>query len=362
MDQKPEAASLLKPADVDVEELLSGILEWVRIESPSGRTDQIARLLDSVESETADSPIERRRIPGRDGRGDHLILSYNPAGSSAAPALVMDHVDTVWPVGTLDRRPIRVEGDKVYGPGIYDMTAGSYLGYHAIRRMARAGTVPARPVVVLLNSDEEIGSPTSRGLIEELASNAAFVLVPEPAVGPDTAAVTARKGWGHFVLRAHGRPAHAGGNLAEGRSAIREVARHVLELEAMTNFETGTTINVGVIRGGTLLNVVPAEATIEIDLRVMDEAASRQMTEAILSRQPFDPDIRVEIEGGSTGRPSCAAPPSNGFTVRPQSSPRISASSCPRPCEAAFPTAISPQPWAGRRSTGSAAGAMAPMR
>jgi glutamate carboxypeptidase len=153
-------------------------------------------------------------------------------------------------------------------------------------------------VVVLLNSDEEIGSPTSRSLIEELAATAAFVLVPEPAVGPDTAAVTSRKGWGRFTMTAHGRPAHAGGNLAEGRSAIREIARHILDLEALTDLETGTTVNVGVVSGGTLLNMVPARAHIEIDLRVADEEAGRRLTDAILSRRPFDSDVRLEIEGG----------------------------------------------------------------
>lgn len=298
MNQAAESPALLKPVDIDVDEVLEGLLEWVAIETPSSRPEQINKLLDVAERDIAGSPIERRRVPGRDGRGDHLVLTYNPAGSNAAPALVMGHVDTVWPIGTLERRPIRTDGDRLYGPGIYDMKAGSYLAYHAIRLLARCGAVPPRPVVVLLNSDEEIGSPTSRSLIEELAATAAFVLVPEPAVGPDTAAVTSRKGWGRFTMTAHGRPAHAGGNLAEGRSAIREIARHILDLEALTDLETGTTVNVGVVSGGTLLNMVPARAHIEIDLRVADEEAGQRLTDAILSRRPFDPDVRLEIEGG----------------------------------------------------------------
>ena len=300
--------ALLKPTDVDVEAVLTGLLEWVGIETPSDRPEQINRLLDLAESEIAELPIGRRRVPGRDGRGDHLVLTYDPVGSSAAPVLVIGHVDTVWPIGTLAIRPVRREGDRVYGPGIYDMKAGSYLAWHALRRMAQRGAVPPRPVVVLLSSDEEVGSPTSRALIEELAGSAAFVLVPEPAVGPQAAAVTARKGWGRFAITVHGRPAHAGGNLAEGRSAIREIARHILELEALTDFETGTTVNVGVVSGGTLLNMVPARARIEIDLRVADEEAGRRLTDAILARRPFDPDVRLEIEGGINRPPFLRTP------------------------------------------------------
>lgn len=298
MSDNAASPGLLKPADVDVDEVLKGLLEWVGIETPSSRPDQINTLLDVAERDLADLPIERRRVPGRDGRGDHLVLTYDPARSNEAPVLTMGHVDTVWPISTLERRPIRTEGDRIYGPGIYDMKAGSYLAYHAIRRMALTGAVPPRPVIVLLNSDEEVGSPTSRALIEELAAGAAFVLVPEPAVGPDAAAVTARKGWGRFTMTAHGRPAHAGGNLSEGRSAIREIARHILELEALTDFGAGTTVNVGVVNGGTLLNVVPAKARIEIDLRVPDEETGRRIVDTIMTRQSFDPDVRLEIEGG----------------------------------------------------------------
>lgn len=308
MNDDSASPTLLKPADVDVAEILKGLLEWVGIETPSSRPDRINKLLDVAERDVADLPIDRRRISGRDGRGDHLVLTYNPAGSNEAPALAMGHVDTVWPIGTLDRRPIRTEGDRIHGPGIYDMKAGSYLAYHAIRRMALTVAVPPRPVIVLLTSDEEVGSPTSRALIEELAAGAAFVLVPEPAVGPDTAAVTSRKGWGRFTMTAQGRPAHAGGNLAEGRSAIREIARHILDLEALTDHDTGTSVNVGVVSGGTLLNMVPARAHIEIDLRVADEETGRHLTDAILSRRPFDPDVRLEIEGGINRPPFRRAP------------------------------------------------------
>lgn len=226
--------ALIMPVGVDVSAVLASIRNWVEIETPSDHPEGIGRLLDAVEKELAGLPVEIERIAGRDGYGDHMVLRYGPGEHGSEAALIMGHVDTVWPLGTLDRRPVRIGGDKVHGPGIYDMKAGAYLGVHAIRRMAEAGLRPPRPVTMLLNSDEEVGSPTSRPLIESLAGDAAFVLVPEPAVGPDIAAVTARKGWARFRLTARGRSAHTGSNHREGRSAIKEIARHILTLEEMT--------------------------------------------------------------------------------------------------------------------------------
>lgn len=295
--------ALVEPDELDPDALLAGIRRWVEIETPSDRPETIARLLEAAEEELADLPVERRRIAGRDGRGDHLVLSYNPEGSTDRHVLVLGHVDTVWPSGTLAERPFRIEGDKVFGPGIYDMKAGTYLGFSAIRDMARKGIVPPRPVAMLLNSDEEVGSPTSRALIEELAGEAAFVLVPEPAVGPRSAVVTARKGWARFEISARGRPAHAGGNHAEGRSAIREIARHILDLEAMTDYERGTTFNVGVVSGGTLLNVVPAEARMEVDMRVTSSREAEPMTSAILAYRAYDEDVALSVRGGMNRPP-----------------------------------------------------------
>jgi len=291
-------APIIRCEDVDVDEVLSGILAWVSIETPSRRPDQIAKLLDHAETDLADLPISRRRIPGRDGLGGHLVLTYDPASQGGPHALAMGHVDTVWDVGTLAARPIRTEDGKVYGPGIYDMKAGSYLAYWAIRELARRRITPPRPVTVLLNSDEEIGSPTSRSLIEEMGDAAAFVLVPEPAIGDGVAAVTSRKGWGRFTLKVQGLAAHAGANHEDGRSAIREIARQILELEAMTDYAAGTTVNVGVVAGGTLLNVVPADACIEIDLRVRDPSSAEDAVAAILGRKPHDPDVTLTVEGG----------------------------------------------------------------
>ena len=295
----------IKPGEIDTGAVLDGIRRWVEIETPSREVGGIGRLLSAAANDIAGLPIDIERVSGCEGFGDHLVLRYDPAGQGGPSALVMGHIDTVWDVGSLAERPVRIDGDRVYGPGIYDMKAGTYLGYNAMRMLAERDVVPPRPVTLLINSDEEVGSPTSRDLIERLARDAAFVLVPEPAVGPDIAAVTARKGWGRFVMTATGRPAHAGGNHAEGRSAIREIAHQILALEAMTDYDAGSTINVGVVRGGTRLNVVPAEAAIEIDFRVTSLAEADRLEAEILARAAVDPDVKLEISGG-VNRPAFA--------------------------------------------------------
>jgi glutamate carboxypeptidase len=306
----PEAGRdlVVTVADIPTDKVLEGILRWVEIETPSRRPDQIGRLVDLILEDLDGLPVAFERVPGRDGFGDHLIVRYAPSGAEGPPALVMGHIDTVWDVGTLARRPICREGERVFGPGIFDMKAGSYLAFHAIEWMARTGIVPPRPVVTLFNSDEEVGSPTSREIIEREGTKAAFVLVPEPAVGPQAAAVTSRKGWGRFRVKAFGRSSHAGGNHQEGRSAIREIAAQILDLESLTDYARGTTVNVGVVRGGTLLNVVPAEAEIEVDVRVLDEGEAERVAPLVLRRSANDPDVRIETEGGWNRPPFVRTP------------------------------------------------------
>ncbi|WP_170984272.1 M20 family metallopeptidase [Rhodoligotrophos defluvii] len=303
MEIEMTGEGLPRPASFDAEALAQGIIEWVAFETPSERPDLIDRLLDHIEASFAGLAVAVRRIPGRDGCGGQLVLTYAPEGVSGRPALLMGHIDTVWAAGTLAARPVRREGDQLFGPGIFDMKAGSYLITETLRQIARAGLRPPRPITVFLNSDEEIGSPTSRALIEDLASGAAFVLVPEPAFEAPGTVITKRKGWGFFKMTAHGRSSHAGGNLRDGRSAIREIARQVLDIEAMNDSETAATFNVGTIQGGTRVNVVPAEATIEIDMRVDDMATAERMLKRMLSRKAYDPDIRLTVEGGMNRPP-----------------------------------------------------------
>lgn len=271
--------------------LLEGIREWVALESPTDDKAAVDRLIDRIEADLLATGAAVERIPVRD-YGDHLIARW---GSEGPGILLLCHVDTVWPRGS---KTFYVEGDRAYGPGIYDMKGGAYLAYHALRELAAAGSRTPLPLTLLVNTDEEVGSPTSRALIESQALRNKYVLVFEPANLPDGAVKTWRKGWGRFTIKVRGRPSHAGADHAAGRSAIAELARHILDLEAMTDYDSGTTVNVGVIRGGTRPNVVPAEAEAEVDLRVVTTAEAERMVRAILGRQPTRDGLVVEVSGG----------------------------------------------------------------
>lgn len=289
----------LRPVSAfDAEALLDEILRWVEFETPSDRPDLIDRLLDHVQDLFAGLPVEATRLPPRDGRGGQLVLKYDPARSNAPPLLFMGHIDTVWATGTLTGRPIRREGDKVFGPGIFDMKAGSCLSALTLRTLASEGLVPPRPVIVYLNGDEETGSLASKDTIIALGSQAAAIVVPEPSFEAPGTVITARKGSANFKLKALGVAAHAGGSLNEGRNAIMEIVRHAIAIEALNRDEPLATFNIGTIGGGTLSNVVPAEAWTEIDMRAETTEVAERLTAAILARKPFDPDIDLTVTGG----------------------------------------------------------------
>ena len=277
--------------------LLEGIRSWVEIESPSTDGDAVNRMVGVVEEALGGVGLDTERIPGRDGFGDHLV-ARTPWAANEAGVMVLGHLDTVWAVGTLEARPFRLEDGKAYGPGIYDMKGGAYLVCDAIRTIMEAGDRPPLPITVVLVSDEEVGSPTSRELVETEARRAKYVLVNEPARPPYGAAVTARSGWGRFRLRVRGRAAHAGSDHRLGRSAIAELARMIVKIEGMTDYERGVTFNVGTVRGGARPNVVPEEAEAEIDLRFADPADGAELERALLGLRPEGKDIEVEVLGG----------------------------------------------------------------
>ncbi|WP_340107902.1 M20 family metallopeptidase [Pikeienuella sp. HZG-20] len=288
---------------IDPEEMLAGIREWVEIESPSDDRDAVNRIADLVEAQCAEFGLVVDRIPGEAGWGD-LIRARSPGHDGAAPGLlVLCHYDTVHPIGVKDaENPIRREGDKFYGPGSYDMKAGAYLALYAYRHLARKGERSRLPVTFLFMPDEEVGTPFGRKHIEAEAANAKYALVTEPARDGGRV-VLARKGVARFTIRATGRPAHAGVNHEAGRSAIREIARQILEIEAMTDYERGVTLNVGMVAGGTGVNVVPRECRIDVDMRVLTEADGEEMTRRIYALTPHDPDVALEIEGGMNRPP-----------------------------------------------------------
>jgi glutamate carboxypeptidase len=242
----------------DADAMLEGLRPWVECESPTFDAAAVNRMMDLATRALLLAGARIERIPGRLGFGDCVRATFPHPEPHVPGILVMGHLDTVHPIGTLARLPFRREGDRAWGPGICDMKGGNYLALEAIRLLARAGRPTKRPVTMLLTSDEEVGSPSTRDIIEAEAARHRYVLVPEPA-RPDGGVVTGRYAIARFNLEATGRPSHAGARLAEGRSAIREMARKLIEIEDMTTDDC--TFSVGVIHGGQWVNCVSTTCT-----------------------------------------------------------------------------------------------------
>lgn len=278
------------------EALLESLREIVTLESPStdkAAVDRLARLLQ-----------ERCRGLGAEvivypqaEYGDLTVASWPARGRDAEPLLVMTHIDTVWPLGTIERRPFVVEDDVALGPGVFDMKASVAMMLEAVRWLDEHG-LEHRPIRWLINTEEEVGSPVSRPLIEELARQSSYVLCLEPPVPPMGALKTSRKGVGIFTVRIRGRAAHAGADPEKGVSAIQELANQIQYLHSLTDFSLGTTVNVGVVGGGTRPNVVAGEAWARVDLRVATMAEAERVVAAILGSRPWLPGAEVTVEGG----------------------------------------------------------------
>jgi glutamate carboxypeptidase len=281
--------------------MLAAIERWLRTESPTASAEGVNRMMDLVAAEAAEAGIAAERVPGRDGLGDSLGLRAGPE-ADVPGILLLSHLDTVHPMGTVDRAlPVRRDGDRLYGPGVFDMKGGAWLALQAFKQVARAGSA-RRPMTFLFTSDEEIGSPMTRGLIEEAARHAAYALVTEPA-RPGGHVVVSRNGVGRFEIANEGRPAHAGTHHREGRSAIREAARQVLAIDAMTDYARGVTTTVGLISGGTAENVVPQHCRLSVDLRVETAADGDELTARIRRLAPRDPEVTVTVRGGMNRPP-----------------------------------------------------------
>jgi glutamate carboxypeptidase len=279
----------------DCMSILDGIRRWVEIETPTEAPDQVNRLVTMVADGYRDLPVTVERVAGRSGCGDHL-LARSSWGADAPGILVLSHLDTVHPLGFIARLPFRIEGDSAFGPGIYDMKGGAYLAYHAFRQLCAAPERSPLGVTQLYVSDEEIGSPTSRALIEAEGRKAKYVLVTEPARDGGKI-VTGRKGVARFEIFIKGVPAHAGSRPQDGRSAIRELANVIQSLEALTDIKRGVTVNVGVVRGGTRPNVIAEEAYAEVDLRVATVADADDLVEKILNLKSRSEGVSVKAVG-----------------------------------------------------------------
>ncbi len=292
-----DSAAASNEPQLEAEEILEGVLRWVNIESPSNDGAAVSRMVDQVEREMAPLGAEIERISGRDGFGD-ILKVRTPWGGDGPGILVLSHLDTVHPIGTIDNElRVRRDGDKVYGPGIYDMKAGAVIAQHAYRHLVRCGRETPLPITFLYIPEEEVGSPTSRDLIVEEAKKNKYVLVTEPA-REGGKVVTARNGRLQYEITVTGRQSHAGSRHMDGRSAIREMAHQILALEGITDYERGTTCSVGLISGGTMTNVVPGKCTISVDLRVPDMAAAEDVMTRVEGLTPVDPDCEIEVQGG----------------------------------------------------------------
>ena len=275
---------------------IDGISRWVRQESPTRDASRVNRMMDLVAEEAADAAISTERVPGRDGLGDALILRAGPQ-SDRPGILILSHLDTVHPAGTADTKlPIRVDADRLYGPGVYDMKGGAYLAFQAFKRIASSDSA-VLPLVFLFTPDEEIGSPTSRALIETHGRRSAFVLVTEPARDGGRV-VTSRKGVGRFQVGIEGRPSHAGTRHAEGRSAIREAAAQITAIEALTDYASGVTTTVGMVSGGTAENVIPQHCNFTVDLRVETTEDGKHYERKLRDLQPIGSDLSLVVTGG----------------------------------------------------------------
>jgi glutamate carboxypeptidase len=279
----------------DAAAILDGIRRWVEIETPTEAPDQVNRLAVMVAEGYRDLPASIERVAGRDGCGDH-VLARSAWGQDAPGILILSHLDTVHPMGFIERLPFKVEGDSAFGPGIYDMKGGAYLAYHAFRQLCAGGRSPLG-ITQLYVSDEEIGSPTSRALIEAEGRRAKYVLVTEPARDGGKI-VTGRKGVGRFEVFVKGVPAHAGSRPQDGRSAIRELANVIQTLEAMNDAARRVTVNVGVVRGGTRPNVIAEEAYAEVDLRVPTVTDADEYVAKILNLKSRTEGVSVKVVGG----------------------------------------------------------------
>ncbi|MBS9719688.1 M20 family metallopeptidase [Tianweitania sp. BSSL-BM11] len=289
---------------IAVEPLLEELRAWVELETPSADAQAVNRLADRIEADAKDAGFTVERTAGTLGYGDILaVRTPRPQDANTKSVLILAHIDTVHATGTIkDKLTLRQEGDRLYGPGIYDMKAGVLMALEAMKLATKAGH--NLPIDLLIVPDEEVGSKSSRPMIERFAGSAAYVLVVEPARNGGKI-VTARKGVGMFDITVRGRASHAGVRPLDGRSAIRAAARLVLELEALNDPERGITVTTGTIQGGTGRNTVPAECRLQLDLRLPDAAMADEVISAVQKMTPVDPDITFEISG-SLNRPPFA--------------------------------------------------------
>jgi len=298
---RPEAQRRVAYFEERRDQIVATIRELVEIESPSDNKAAVDRLSETVARKFAALGGQVRLHRSNDF-GNHLQLDF--AGKSGGrPVLLLGHYDTVYPLGTLGSMPCRVVDNKLTGPGVLDMKSGIALMLHALAALQEwhskdlPGELP-RPVTVLLVSDEEVGSDSSRAITESLAKKAAAVLVLEPSYGFEGAVKTARKGVGEYTVKVTGKASHAGLDFQKGVNAILELARQIEKISSFTDLKKGLTVNVGIVSGGSRTNVVPAEAIAQVDVRIARMKDAAGIDRKMRSLRPFNRKCKLEITGG----------------------------------------------------------------
>lgn len=275
-------------------EMIEAISEIVEIESPSLNVERSKQVVDWIENEARKTGLDLaiERVPA-EGYGEHLIIRAFPG--DAKPYLLLGHSDTVHPVGAKEQNPTRIDGDKLYGCGTFDMKSGIVLMIEALRYFAETGTSPSRPVTIFLSCDEEIGSYSGRPILEKEAANAEACFILEPSAAGRVK--TGRKGTGMYSVTAHGVPAHAGLEPEKGANSIVELAKQVERISAIGDSAIGTTVNVTTFRGGTTTNVIPEHAKCDVDVRFSTMAEAERVDAAMRSLKAIDPRVSLEISG-----------------------------------------------------------------
>jgi glutamate carboxypeptidase len=277
-------------------EMLQILQHLVETESPSDNKAAVDKLGAHLaqEFERLGGQVTFHRV---EDFGNHLQVEF-PGRAGQKPVMLLGHIDTVWSLGTLAHMPFRVADGRAYGPGVLDMKAGIVMLLYAVRALHELEFRDHRPITILLDSDEEIGSGSSRRIIESIAKRCEAVLVLEPAQGEQGFLKTSRKGVGAYNIHVHGEASHAGVDFEKGHSAIVELSRQILEVAKFTDLSRGITVNPGVIRGGTRSNVVAAEASVDVDIRIARVADAGELEQKFSALRSFDPHCRLEITGG----------------------------------------------------------------
>ena len=298
IDQKDtyEIRTLARSAAKQLRPMLDLLRKMVEIESPSDDKAAVDQCTAFV-AEQCTVLGARVRLHRQKAFGDLLEARFGPQKSNQKPILLLGHLDTVWPLGALKDMPFRVSKGRVWGPGVLDMKAGVAMALTAIAILKEQQRL-TRPVVMLLNSDEEVGSTVSRPVTEKIARQCQAVYVLEPAQGLEGAYKTARKGVGNYEIHVQGVAAHSGVDFERGHSAVVELARQIERIAGFTELDRGITVNIGTIQGGTRSNVIAAEAQAEVDVRIAKAKDVTRIENHFRSLRVFDSKCSLHVEGG----------------------------------------------------------------